>query len=212
MTAIMQWWQTLEPVNQWFYIAATFFGVFFIWQMIGAFMGLGSQDDLDVDTHVDPSAAHHTPDDAQDSVMAFKLISIRSVVAFFTLFSWAGALYMSSGTAPLRATLYGLLWGLAGMLAVAGIVHGMRRMTETGNLRLATCVGAVGTVYLDIPGAGQGEVRMLCSGVMTHLKARAAGSGGLKAGTRVRVERLIGADMIEVRPETADSSQTGGAQ
>lgn len=201
MTAVSQWWQCLTPVNQWFYIAAIFLGVIFLWQLISTLVGLGGGDDVDVDTHVDVDADHDTPPDAADTLAVFRLVSVRSLLAFFTLFTWAGALYMNCAVPVSRAVTYGLLWGLAGMVGVSLIVHFMRRMAETGNIKLASCVGTSGTVYLDIPAGGTGEVRVVCSGVMTHVKARGAGGAALKAGTAIRVARMAGADVMEVEPE-----------
>lgn len=198
MEFIEVWWRALAPVNKWFYEAAAFFGVFFLWQLIGSIAGLGSHDDVDVDTQVDPSAAHHTPDDAQDTLQAFRLVSVRSIVSFFTLFTWASALYMNCGSTAVRSMLYGVLWGLAGMLLVSWIVHAMRGMAETGTMKVSSCVGASGAVYLDIPASGAGEVRVLCDGVMTHFKARVAGGLSIKAGAPVKVLRVLGGDTLEV--------------
>jgi hypothetical protein len=198
MTLIESWWTELVPLNRWFYAAAAFFGVFFLWQLIGSIVGLGSHDDVDVDTQVDPSAAHHTPDDAQDTLQVFRLVSVRSIISFFTLFTWASALYMNCGSTSVRSMSYGLLWGLAGMIIVSWIVHAMRRMAETGTMKVASCVGAAGAIYLDVPANGTGEVRLLCDGVMTHFKARVAGGASMKAGAAVKVLRILGGDTLEV--------------
>ena len=203
-----EWWHNLTPVNQSFYIAAAFFSAFFLWQLAAALLGLaGGDHNLDghdgLDTHVDVGGAHHTPDDAAATVVAFKLLSIRSVLAFLTLFAWAAALYLNTGLTVGTAMGYGAVWGAAAMLVVSVLMYLLRRMTEEGNPRIQTCLNAAGVVYLDIPAAGQGEVRVLVSGVSTHLKARCAGGLELKAGRQVRVVRIIGPTLIEVQPVEA---------
>jgi hypothetical protein len=205
MEAITAWWSGLYVLNQAFYMAATFFSVFFLAQLAMALIGLGGAD-TDLDTHVEPMAVHDTPTDAGDSVLTFKLLSVRSIVAFFTLFSWAGALYMNQGLTVTRSLSYALVWGLAAMFVVSYIFHLLRRMTETGNQRITTCVGNFGMVYLDIPAGGQGEIRMPCSGVMTHFKARVAGGAAVKAGTAVRVTRVIGPNFVEVEVDRQPST------
>ncbi|MBN1555038.1 MAG: hypothetical protein JXA11_09845 [Phycisphaerae bacterium] len=231
------WWENLTAVNQGFYIAAAFFSVFLVWQMIAALIGLaGGESDadaadahdavdahdamgahdadaIDTDAHVGDVDAHELEHgaaaDATESVAAFRLLSIRSVLAFCTLFAWAGALYLQNGKDLSWSLLLAILWGAAAMVIVALIFHGMRRMTETGNLRLASCVGTAGVVMLDIPAGGTGEVRVTVSGTVQRLKARGAGGSGVPAGTPVIVRRLLGPDMIEVKStETADSSNT----
>ena len=201
MEAFNQWWSSLQALNQWFFMAAAFFSVFFLWQLIMAMLGLGGGSH-DLDTQPDQPAGHDAPNDAHDTVAAFKMISLRSLLAFFTLFTWAGGLYLSRGMAVTPALTRSLLWGLAAMALVSALVALMRRMTETGNVRIASCVGAGGTVYLDIPVGGDGEIRVLCSGVMTHLRARNRGGAALKAGAKVRVLAVTGPNSVEVEPET----------
>jgi hypothetical protein len=207
MTAMNGWWQELTPVNQGFYIAAAFLGVFFVWQLISTLVGLGGHD-MDVDTHVGADAVHHTPPDAESTMAAFKLVSLRSILAFFTLFTWGGALYMNCRVPVGRAIVYGVAWGLAGMFAVSLIIHFMRRMAETGNLKLESCVGQSGSVYLNIPAGGVGEVRAHCGGVMTHLKARGRNDAAIPAGTPVRVVRMLEPNVIEVEPEIAERKES----
>lgn len=205
MTVLDQWWQGLAPINQWFYIAAAFLGVIFVWQLISSLIGLSGGDATDLNTQAPTDTDHDAPPDPQDTLDAFKLVSVRSLLAFFTLFTWAGALYMNCAVPPPRAVLYGLLWGLAGMVAVSAIIQVMRRMAETGNIKVATCIGASATVYLDIPAGGTGEVRSLCSGVMMHLKARSGTNTAIKAGAVVRVTRMLGPDVVEVKLDAQEN-------
>jgi hypothetical protein len=53
-------------------------------------------------------------------------------------------------------------------------------------------------VYLDIPANGVGEVRMLCDGVMTLIRARTTNGDGVKAGASVRIVRLAASNTVEV--------------
>ena len=210
MDFLSTWWNGLEPLTRWFFGVAIFFSIFFLWQLIMSFVGLTGGDGA-LDSHVESTDVHHTPSDADASVAAFKLLSFRSILAFFTLFFWSGALSLQSHAALTKALGFAMVWGLAAMSVVALLLYLMKRMTETGNLRYSTCVGADATVYLDIPAGGVGEVRMLCSGVMTHLKARAATSGGLKAGTTVRVVKLLGIDTVEVTDVKSLANNEGKA-
>lgn len=192
------WWSALAPLNQWFFIAAAFFSVFLIWQLIASIIGLGGGEFV-VDSHADAAWEHHSPDDALQTVIAFKLFSVRSILAFFTLFTWAGGLYMSRGVALSSALLYAILWGAVAMVVVSGMLYLLRHLTDTGTMKIATCVGQTGTVYLDIPAGGDGEVRVMCSGVMTHLKARTADGSAIKAGAAVQILKTTGPNSVEVQ-------------
>jgi len=209
MSTFGEWWAALSTLNQWFFVAAAFFSVFFLWQLVATLMGLGGEEQLD--THVDSAWEHQTPDDADQTVVAFKLISIRSLIAFFTLFTWAGALYLSGGAGIGAAMLRAILWGVVAMLIVSFFFYLMRRMTETGNIKVDSCVGTVGTVHLDIPAQGDGEIRVLVSGVMTHLKARSGGDSPFKAGQTVRVTKMVGPNIVEVEPAVTKAEQEKSA-
>jgi hypothetical protein len=206
MDALVTWWATLQPMNQWFFVAAVFFTVFFLAQMFMALAGLSSSD-ADLDAQTGDTLAHDSPHDAQDSVMAFKLLSVRSVLAFFTLFTWAGSLYMSRGIPVPRALTYALIWGLAAMFLVSLLLHLLSRMTETGTMRITSCVGGEATVYLNIPAGGTGEIRVMCGGVITVLKARGQDGKAIAAGTPVRVCRVIDGTTVEVETNQVSSAR-----
>jgi hypothetical protein len=208
MDAIANWWSHLEWINQWFYVAAAFFSVFFLWQLISALIGLGGDHgglDHDVTTQVDTMGDHGAGDataahDAAATVDIFRLLSFRSVLAFFTMFTWAGALYLNNKTGVSLAFLYSTLWGVVAMVVVGYLMNLIRKLTETGNISLAASVGAAGTVYVNIPSGGLGEVRVPVSGVVRTVRARVTGDRELKAGSAVRVNRVLGPNLVEVEP------------
>jgi len=212
-----EWWTGLTTLNQFFYVAATFFSVFFVWQMIMAIVGLGGGEDVDVDTDmgadvdvdVDADAdVHGGHVDADSTIAAFRLVSVRSVLAFCTLFAWAGALYQNGGMTPSASMGLALLWGVGAMLVVAKVLQWLLGLTESGTSNLATCVDTRGTVYLDIPSNGQGEVRVTVSGALSLVKARGAGGQAIRAGTPIRVVQLAGPRLVEVESlEPADEGK-----
>lgn len=197
-----EWWNQLSGLNQAFYGAAFVFTAFFLWQLVMVIIGMGGAED--VTSHVDAmdhSAIDHTAlSDAQESLMAFKLVSIRSVLAFLTLFFWSAALYLTNLGISVTL-LVSVLWGLGGMLGVAGIFHLMMKLTETGNPRMGTAVGASANVYMNIPANGMGEIRVMVSGIMTNVKARSRTGQPLTAGTKVKVTKVLDANTVEVIAE-----------
>ncbi len=210
---MMEWWRGLETVTQWFYGAAAFFSAIFLWQFIMSLIGLSGAEDVDVDVDIDADVDLDIDDleassasDAADSVAAFRLLSIRAVLAFLTLFFWAAAMHHDAGTSLTRAIAYGTFWGLGAFAVVALALNLMRKLAETGNPRLQTCVGTRGTVYLDIPADGTGEARVSVSGVVSHVKARSADGKPLKAGTPIQVLRTLGPTTIEVKPVEENES------
>jgi len=194
---MVEWWQSLSLDNQWFFGAAAFFSVLFLWQFIASLTGLGDHGSMDVSAHMDVDVGA-SPHDVTDAAAGFHYISVRSVLAFLTLFSWAAALYRASNTSMEWTLLLAMIWGLVGMTVVTIVVNQLRKLQEVGNIRMRNCVGARGTVYLDIPAGGQGEVRVQISGVVSVVKARSADGEPIKAGTEVHVCRLLDETTVEV--------------
>lgn len=203
------WWNSLTGTNQFFFSAAAFFSVFFIWQLISALIGLGG-DEAEVDTAADAAVEADgdvtyddfesgADSDALDTQIAFKLLSVRSIITFFTLFTWASALYLQEGRALVSSMGLGVVWGLIGMFCIAWLFYGLAKLTDSGNRKLATCVGQTGAVYLDIPEGGEGEIRVLVSGVQSHIRARTADGAPLSQGAPVQVVRKLDSKTVEVK-------------
>lgn len=201
-----EWWEGLSSINRGFYMAATAFGVIFIWQLIAALLGLGGDEidtGTDSDFQVDHDATydhfeHGAAGDAVESLSSFKILSLRSVITFFTLFTLGTAMYMSNGLESGRAMTYGLIWGAVGMFIVAWLFYMLKKMSESGNINFNSCIGETATVYVNIPENGRGEIKVHVSGVSTHVKARGAGGKAIAANTEVKVLKRIGQDVFEV--------------
>lgn len=219
---MIDWWNGLTTLNQVFYAVAVFFSVIFVWQFISAVMGLaGGEADVDADVDVDVDAdvdfdadadldglEAHSGGEAVDTIGAFKILSIRAILAFCTLFAWAASFYLNAHKPIGTALLFAIGWGLAGGVVVTILVHWMRGLAETGNPKLSTCVGARGTVYMDVPArGGQGQVRVPVSGAISMVRARSASGEALKEGTPVRVVRLLDATTVEVQPIEAKEGE-----
>jgi len=210
-------WSGLSPANKVFFCIAFFFSALFIWQFIMTMIGLAGSgadaeldaggdadaDAADIEAHggdVDHDVGHAEDVDAHETAVSFKLLSFRSVVAGGTLFGWAGALYMYNDVPLGAALVYALAWAFGGAFVVAILMYLMRRLQETGTPQLASCVGEPATVYMDIPESGAGKVRTMVSGAVSYVSARGAAGKALKAGTPVRVKRLLDTSTVEVEP------------
>lgn len=209
------WWDSLTVINRGFFCAAAFFSVFFLWQMIAALIGLDNEggddiaDGADFDADMDDFEAGADAD-ASATVVAFKLLSIRAIITFCTLFTWGSALYLSRGDGLTRAMGVSSIWGLAGMGSVALLLSLLPKLAHTGTKRIASALGAQGAVYLDIPEGGQGEVRVSVSGVVSFVKAHCVDGRPLKAGTTVAVKRILDESTVEV--EAMSKPDKGGSK
>ena len=212
----------MATITQVFYISALFFSIIFIWQFVASLIGL-SGGDMDVDGAVDADfdldVAADAADgleagDAVDSLDAFHLFSIRAILAFCTLFFWAGAMYLDQEDVSRPAAMaYAFGWGMAGWFVITLLINWMRKLAETGNPQIATCVGTRGAVYMDIPADGIGKIRVTVTGATSMVDARSAGREAIAAGTPVEVLSKLDDSTVEVRavesPTLADSTTNG---
>ena len=95
---------------------------------------------------------------------------------------------------------------------MALLLNWFRRLTESGTKRLVSCVGRRGTVYLDIPAEGYGEIRVTVSGVMSHVKARGKEGVKINAGMPARVLRMLDSATVEVEPVDKTKPKEDSAQ
>ncbi|MDQ7784529.1 MAG: hypothetical protein RDU20_16710 [Desulfomonilaceae bacterium] len=213
MSPMDVWWEGLTLLTKAFAVAALFCSVLFLWQIVSILIGFDSEGhthaahggvDHAVGGATDGSHANHghaAADHARHDLggqAAFTLVSVRSVIAFATLFTWAGTLYLMSGTSVLLSLVYSLVWGGAAMFAVSYLVYKLVQLQETGNVSLWSSIGEEGSVYMNIPAGGTGKVRVLVGGVMGYVNARTPGDVALTEGTKVRVTRVIDDNTVEV--------------
>lgn len=204
------WWEGLTALNKVFAISALAFSVAFLVQMIMMLIGLDvhGHDIGGTDIHApDMHDIHHVPgvdDGAHGATLTF--LSVRSIMAFGTLFTWAGTLYLATGTPLILAIVYSFLWGLAGLFAVSFLLYWLLHMQEEGNVPLWKAVGEEGTVYMDIPERGIGKVRILYGRTVCFVNARSRSGEPLLAGTAVKAvgtldERTLEVDLLTKNEE-----------
>lgn len=212
------WWDGLTLLNKGFVIAALFFSVLFLWQIISMILGLdadghGDVSNFDVhgdmgsDIHADVGDMSADGGDAADHAVshdlggdvAFSLVSVRSVLAFGMLFSWAGTLYLMSGTHVILALIYSFIWGLIAMFLVSYLIYKLLSMQEVGNVNLFTALGEEARVYYQVPQDGVGTVRVPVSGAISYVKARSMSGEALPAGAKVRVVKLLPNNILGIQ-------------
>jgi len=200
-----EWWAGLSTLGRAFFGGAIFFSTVFVWQFAASLAGLGgdqgdvSQGDV---AYGDVEAGDGDLIEDVSGLATLRLLSIRSILAFGTLFSWAGALYLSQGHTQLGAMIRAFLWGAAGMATVAFFFWMLPRLSEEGTANLDTAIDKIAQVYMDIPEGGSGQIRVMVSGRMSYVNAQTEDGRPLVAGTTVRVVRRLDARTLIVRVES----------
>lgn len=133
----------------WFTVPAVAGTLFLLAQMVLGQLGGDMDTDVDVDSGLD-GAGHE-----------FRVLSLQTISAFAMGSGWMGlasmrALNLDFGWAVVIAVLSGV--GVAWMLV--WLLRSVMKLEESGNISLKETVGERGTVYVQIPPAGQGSGRV----------------------------------------------------
>jgi len=181
-----------------FFAACAFIGgILLIFRLLMQFLG-GHSDVGDVDS--DGVSDFHAADShGADSDLSFKLLSFQGLTAFFLMFGLVGlALLRQSQVASTWAILGGTIAGLISVWIMRVLYRSLSKLQASGNIDIQNAVGQEGSVYLNIPPGGAGQVQI---SVQDHLKiydAVADDNQEIKTGTSIRVVRIQGGNTLVV--------------
>jgi hypothetical protein len=196
-------------------ICAILGGTVLACQFILSVTGLSDADDFDDGSHVDSAtepadagvehieAAHH---DLQHQGTAhhgtnwfFGVITFKTVTAALTFFGLTGLAVGAGGSGPTTSLIASIGAGVAALYVVHWMMRSLALLRSEGTVRIEKAVGAVGNVYVRIPGehAGQGKVQLTLQGRTVELSATTE-HAPLSTGARIVVTRVTGPDAVEV--------------
>jgi len=187
------WWGGLGGMEQLFWGISIVFSVLFVIQFVLSVIGIDF--DADGDADFDNSGSV----DGLDA--DFTMLSVRSIIAFFTFFGWTGVVALGGGAGPLLAVLLASSAGFVAMLVVAYIFYLFIKLQSSGTLNLDNALGNTGEVYLVIPGdkSGMGKVQMKVQGSLRELDAITSGES-IPTGAPIRVVDVLENGTLIVEP------------
>ncbi len=160
---ISSWWSGLDLLSKIYWLVTIPFSTLFVIELVMTFLGAGSDTggfdaSGDADTSVDI-----------DEGISFQLITLKNLVAFFTIFGWIGLACIDSKLSITSTIIISSISGLLMMVLMASIYYFMGKLTETGNLEINRAIGEKATVYLQIPAKrhGAGKIQIKLQGLRT---------------------------------------------
>jgi membrane protein implicated in regulation of membrane protease activity len=131
----------------------------------------------------------------------FSVLSVRSIIAFFTFFGWTGVLVLNAGGASWLAISLSFASGTAAMLIVAYTMYLFYKMGESGTIDLKKAVYKNGEVYIPIPANknGPGKILVKINGAIKELDAVTDGDT-IPTGTAIKVIEVLNNDILLVEP------------
>ena len=129
----------------------------------------------------------------------FRVISLRTLIAFFTFFGLGGMAGLQSGLVEPLVFFVALAFGTAALFSVYYMYQKLYSLRFDGTVSEKTLVGATGTVYTKIPPGGRGKVLVSQQGRTMEYEAITTGETTLASGTPIVVVKLITAHCVEVK-------------
>lgn len=139
MSNYADWWESLSLALKIYWGIAIPFTLFFLLQLIWSFAGGG---DVPDDT---PDAEVHA-----DTGVPFQFLTLKNLIAFFTIFSWTGIACLDSGFTQMATLGVAFFAGLLMMVLMAGVFYLLAKANSDGTLDLKNAIGGLGEVYLVI--------------------------------------------------------------
>ena len=203
---MLQWWNGLSLSSQIFAAIAIPATAVMLVQALLVLLGIGLDGDVDGDGMPDADFDHD----------GLGLISVRGIVAFFSVGGWAGFVADGGGLPILISVLIALTAGLIALILIALLFRSIYKLQADGNLSIDNAVGKTGQVYLPIPpkGQGRGKISVLLQDRLTELDAVNDGDSPLSTGESVLILSVADTQTVLVRgvnTENKDQNQIGRA-
>lgn len=187
------WWNELATFEKINWLIAIPFSILFLIQLILTFIG-GDVDQMAADGDADASIE-------SDTGIDFQFLTLKNLIAFFTIFGWTGIICIKGGLHPGVSVAISVLAGLIMMTIMASLMYFMGKLTESGTLDLRNAIGKTCTVYLTIPAnmGGLGKVQIQVQGFQT-LDAMTDHDEKIPTGSIVVVKDVINNEYLLVKP------------
>jgi membrane protein implicated in regulation of membrane protease activity len=184
------WWETLTLLQKIYWSLAVPFTLFFLLQMLMTLIGGGDMgDDLSTDAEING-----------DTGIPFQFLTLKNLVAFFSIFSWTGIACLDSGMSDGWSLVASSVAGLAMMLIMASIFYFLSKADESGNLKMSNAKGKLGEVYLTIASKRNsiGQIQIKVQGSLRTLEAITDDEADIKTGKVVKVNDVIDNNLLLV--------------
>lgn len=150
---------------------------------------------------------HGEPNHAHSSSWFFGIVTLRTVTSALAFFGLTGLAMNASEVEPFPGLAVASCAGVGALYLVHWMMKSLSHLRAEGTVRIRDAVGAVGSVYVRIPGgnAGPGKVQIMLQGRTVELAAT-TDNGALPTGARIVVTKVVGPDAVEVAAAEASSS------
>ena len=191
---MIETFNSLEPLQKFFWIVACSASLVFIIQTIMTFVGLGT------DADIDAGPMDSTADAFEDGTLS-GVFSFRNLINFLLGYGWAGALLFDSIEKGWLLQIVAIAVGLAFVLAFVFMFRQVMKLSHDGSFRMQEAVGLKADVYLRIPAArsGRGKIQVSVKGSVHEIDAMTDSDSEIATGGQVEIVEVLGDDLLLVK-------------
>jgi len=191
---MIELFNSLEPLQKFFWTIACCASLVFIIQTIMTFIGLGT------DTDVDAGPMDGSVDSIEDGALS-GVFSFRNLVNFLLGYGWAGVLLFDDIEKRWLLQLVAIAVGLLFVLAFVFMFRQVMKLSHDGSFKIGEAVGLKADVYLRIPAArsGRGKVQVSVKGSIHEIDAVTDNDAEIPTGGQVEIVEALGDDLLLVK-------------
>ncbi len=190
---MQEWWDTINTLEQVYWIIALVSTVLLLVIVVMTFIGGTDADMGHVDVDVDA-----------DTGIGFQFFTLKNLVGFLTMFAWSGLACIRGGQPSFVVLLVSIVCGLIMMYLMAQLFKMINKQSESGTLQMKNAIGQVGEVYLTIGKSRSniGKIQIKVQGSLRELDALTDESTDLVQGNMVKVKSLVSDEILLVEKLT----------
>lgn len=191
---MMNFFNSLDPLQRFFWVIACCASLVFIIQTIMTFIGLGT--DADIDAGPMDGAVDSVEDGELSGVFSF-----RNLINFLLGYGWAGVLLFDSIEKRFLLQIVAIAVGLLFVLAFVFMFRQVMKLSHDGSFKMKEAVGLRADVYLRIPAArsGRGKVQVSVKGSVHEIDAVTDSDTEIATGGQVEIVEVLGDDLLLVK-------------
>ena len=191
---MIELFNSLEPLQKFFWTIACCASLVFIIQTIMTFIGLGT--DADVDAGPMDGSVDSMEDGALSGVFSF-----RNLINLLLGYGWAGVLLFDDIEKRWLLQLLAIAVGLLFVLAFVFMFRQVMKLSHDGSFKMSETVGLKADVYLRIPAArsGRGKVQLSVKGSVHEIDAVTDNDAEIPTGGQVEIVEVLGDDLLLVK-------------
>ena len=191
---MIEFFNSLEPLQKFFWTIACCASLVFIIQTIMTFIGLGT--DADVDAGPMDGSVDSMEDGALSGVFSF-----RNLINVLLGYGWAGVLLFDDIEKRWLLQLLAIAVGVLFVLAFVFMFRQVMKLSHDGSFKMSETVGLKADVYLRIPAArsGRGKVQISVKGSVHEIDAVTDNDAEIPTGGQVEIVEVLGDDLLLVK-------------